>query len=65
MTKAGAKLINAMKEAAKTAKCQHRWERISTRVKDRMVTGTQDECPKCGAKRWTWNSGPIRAATRT
>lgn len=54
MTKAGEKLIAAMKEAVKSAKCRHRWERVSSRIKDRCVTSAVDQCGKCGVKRYTW-----------
>lgn len=51
MTKAGKKLIKAAMEAVVSARCQHKWRRLSTRVVDRKVVAELDLCEKCGTRR--------------
>ena len=51
MTKAGDKIIKGAREDIAYVRCQHRWERLSTRVEGRMITGQVDTCDKCGARR--------------
>jgi hypothetical protein len=57
MTKAGEKLIAAMKEAVKSYKCRHKWERTRTTVRNGMIVAQYDECPKCGTKRSILDAG--------
>jgi hypothetical protein len=56
MTKAGEKLISAMNEAVKSAKCRHRWETVLPPIKVRRADGSVDCCAKCGTKRYTWTA---------
>lgn len=58
MTKAGEKLIAAAQEALSSARCRHKWKRVSTRVEGGMVTGTIDHCDKCGTRRTILPSPP-------
>lgn len=56
MSKAGEKIIAAAKEAVESARCRHKWERVSTRVKAGMVDGSVDQCGKCGVRRHMWSA---------
>lgn len=64
MTKAIQKIAAGLKEAIVYAKCRHKWERLSTRVKDRMVVATYDRCERCGAKRHRKRAAPTAQIDR-
>lgn len=58
MTRAGEKLIAAAKEAAKAARCRHKWDRVSMKVHGGKIINKVEVCDKCGVRRWTWTSKP-------
>jgi len=51
MSKAGSKIIEGAKQALEYVRCDHAWQRVSTSIRAKMITGQVDFCPKCGTRR--------------
>lgn len=44
-------MIEGAKQALEYVRCDHAWERVSTRIEARMITHQVDLCAKCGTRR--------------